>query len=267
MRNPVLNILTILSLLTLCGVSAFVLTIFVNPDSMLNPFPPPTEAVGIVLPTDTPTPQSMPPTWTPQAVTVFVTVGPLAPSATPLFTPTTFVLPTYTATATPTETPTNTPLPTDTSIPPPPTSPPAPTKTKTPVPPANVDLQLTDLIVDPASNASTSPVVLDISVSNVGTSKVTAKLTNTFTRTMTKITWTCVAATGVTCKGSSAKNVSSFSTSLTMSGGGTVTIHVVVDYTPSAPPKTFNTSAQISTSGNVIDIDKTNNAKSASIAP
>ena len=263
MRNPVLNILTILSLLTLCGVSAFVLTIFVNPDSMLNPFPPPTEAVGIVLPTDTPTPQSMPPTWTPQAVTVFVTVGPLAPSATPLFTPTTFVLPTYTATATPTETPTETPLPTDTSEP---TSPPAPTKTKTPVPPAKVDLQLTNLLVT-AGNASTSPVELDISVANVGTSKVTAKLTNAFTRTMTKITWTCVAATGVTCKGSSVKNVSSFSTTLTMSGGGTVTIHVVVNYTPSAPPKTFNTSAQINTSGNVIDVDPTNNALSAPIAP
>jgi hypothetical protein len=263
MRNPVLNILTILSLLCLCGVSAFVLTIFVNPDSALNPFPPPTEPAALVLPTDTPTVQSMPPTWTPQSATSAATIIPLAPSATPLFTPTTFTLPTYTPTATPTETPTETPLPTDTEEPPEPTSPPAPTKTPKPI---KVDLQLTDLLVT-AGNASTSPVELDISVANVGTSKVTAKLTNNFTRKMTKITWTCVAATGVTCKGSSAKNVSSFSTTLTMSGGGTVTLHVVVNFTPSAPPKTFNTSAQINGSGNVVDVDATNNAKSTSIAP
>jgi hypothetical protein len=263
MRNPVLNILTILSLLTLCGVSAFVLTIFVNPDSALNPFPPPTEPAALVLPTDTPTPQSMPPTWTPGPGVASATVAPLALTATPSFTPTTFVLPTYTPTATPTETPTETPLPTDTEVPPEPTNPPAPTKTPKPI---KVDLKIADFVVT-AGNASTSPVELDISVANVGTSKVSASLSNAFTRKMTKITWTCVGATGVTCKGGSAKSVSSFSTSLTLSGGGTVTIHVVANFTPSAPPKAFNTSTQINPSGNVVDVDPTNNAMSTSIAP
>ena len=262
MRNPVLNILTILSLLSLCGVSAFVLTVYFNPDSALNPFPPPTMPAGIVLPTETPTPQSMPPTWTPAPGTASPTTQALAPSSTPLASSTSFVLPTYTPTATATETPTETPTITETPVPPEPTNTKVPTKVPTPV---NVDLQVVSLTQ--GGNASESPVTLDISLKENRTTKVSAKFTNTFTRKMTKIVWTCVGATGVTCKGGTINNASGFSTSLTFSGGGTVTIHVVANYTVPAVPKAFNTSAEINGSGNVKDVDPGNNAQSASFAP
>jgi len=124
MRNPVLNILTLIALLALCGVSAIVLNVFFNPDSALNPFPPPTLPVGIVLPSETPTPQKMPPTWTPGPGTI-IPGNALAPSSTPLASPTGFILPTSTPTPTPTSTftitttavpPTNTPSPSNTPI-------------------------------------------------------------------------------------------------------------------------------------------------------
>lgn len=80
------NLLTVLMLLaTLCVVVVF-MSVFINPNSGWNFFPPATLPPAIALPTLTPTPrQILPPTWTP------------VPSITPTWTPT--------ATMPPTETP------------------------------------------------------------------------------------------------------------------------------------------------------------------
>lgn len=62
----VLNILTILVLLTTLCVGGIFLMIFLNPQSSLNPFPPPT--IPALIPTATVIPTSgvkLPPTWTP----------------------------------------------------------------------------------------------------------------------------------------------------------------------------------------------------------
>ena len=62
----VLNILTILVLLTTLCVGGIFLMIFLNPQSSLNPFPPPT--IPSLIPTATVIPTSsvkLPPTWTP----------------------------------------------------------------------------------------------------------------------------------------------------------------------------------------------------------
>jgi hypothetical protein len=74
----ILSVLVILSALCLGG--AF-MTIFLNPQSSLNPFPPPT--LPVLIPTATVTPTSgvqLPPTWTP--------TPPLPPTNTPTLEPT-----------------------------------------------------------------------------------------------------------------------------------------------------------------------------------
>lgn len=62
----IFNILTGITLLgVLCFSGAF-LTIFINPNSGLNPFPPPTLPAALNFPTATPTLRALlPPTWTP----------------------------------------------------------------------------------------------------------------------------------------------------------------------------------------------------------
>src|SRR3989304_9948692 len=65
----ILNFLTILVLLATVCVAGLFLTIYFNPASGFNPFPPPTLPVVISLPTLTPTPRNLlPPTWTPTAL-------------------------------------------------------------------------------------------------------------------------------------------------------------------------------------------------------
>ncbi len=100
------NILTLLTLLaTVCLLGYFV-TIFVNPYSGLNPFPPPTMPPTLGFPTPTPTLPfaTLPPTWTPSpTLTPLPTNTPKAsptpvPTATATFTPTPAVTPTPTAT-------------------------------------------------------------------------------------------------------------------------------------------------------------------------
>ena len=79
------NILSVLVLLTALCIGGVFLTIFINPQSGLNPFPPAT--LPVLVGTHTPTPTSraiLPPTWTP------------TPSAAPSATPT--PEPTYTLT-------------------------------------------------------------------------------------------------------------------------------------------------------------------------
>ena len=66
-KDVLWNILTIFGIL---GIGILVVAfgfIFTNPQSGLNPFPPPTLPAAIVLPSATPTPLTLPPTWTPVA--------------------------------------------------------------------------------------------------------------------------------------------------------------------------------------------------------
>ena len=106
MKNIALNILAVVVLLAIIAVAFFVLTIYANPASPLNPFPPPTLPANVVIPTLTVTPIFLPATWTPQPVAQ--TEARL--SSTPIPTATTFKLITNTPLPTLTETPTETVL-------------------------------------------------------------------------------------------------------------------------------------------------------------
>lgn len=68
-RNPVtivMNVLTVLFLLSAVCIGVVFATIFINPYVPYNPFPPPTLPAVVSPPTATPTPRGvLPPTWTP----------------------------------------------------------------------------------------------------------------------------------------------------------------------------------------------------------
>lgn len=107
------NILTVVVVvMTICLCIGFG-SLLINPQSSINPFPPPTRPVEAEFPTATPTPKSvLPPTWTP-APTIFATDTPL-PTNTQVPTNTAPVLESPTP-AEPTQTqevgqPTNTPV-------------------------------------------------------------------------------------------------------------------------------------------------------------
>ena len=104
MKFSVWDALSILTLMGLCVVGVIVATIFANPASAFNPFPPPTLPASIILPSVTPTAFYMPPTWTPVGNNPG-TVEKVA-SQTPLPTATGFVLPSFTPTFTVTPSPT-----------------------------------------------------------------------------------------------------------------------------------------------------------------
>ncbi len=96
--NLIWNVLTMLVLLATIALAGMILSIFLNPYSAFNPFPPPTPPVLLQLPTLTPTPLVIfEPTWTPvPSLTPTATFTPrptetLIPTETPfpLFTPTT----------------------------------------------------------------------------------------------------------------------------------------------------------------------------------
>lgn len=121
-----LEIATVVVVVLIALVILCYLTIYLNPQFVLNPFKPPTPTVTAqarvtVAPTWTPTPTS-PPTATPTATPTW-TPSPTATS-TPTPIPPTLTVP---PTATPTPTPTNT-------SPPPPPKPRPPTATPTPWP-------------------------------------------------------------------------------------------------------------------------------------
>ncbi len=59
------NVLTIFVLLGALLACVFQLVIFTNPHTALNPLPPPDVPLALVLPSSTPTPKVLPPTWTP----------------------------------------------------------------------------------------------------------------------------------------------------------------------------------------------------------
>ena len=63
--NLIWNILTVVVLVIALCVGVIFLTVFINPNAGINPFPPPTFPVAMELDTLTPTPkQVLPPTWT-----------------------------------------------------------------------------------------------------------------------------------------------------------------------------------------------------------
>lgn len=76
-RDRIFNILSVFGLLCVLGVIAATFMIFRDPHASINPFPPPTMPVMIVLPTATATPRILPPTWT-------ATAPPLPPTGTPV---------------------------------------------------------------------------------------------------------------------------------------------------------------------------------------
>lgn len=59
------NLLTGIVVIATVGLIGYFLILFSNPQVPMNPFPPPTMPVLAVLPENTATPPSLPPTWTP----------------------------------------------------------------------------------------------------------------------------------------------------------------------------------------------------------
>jgi hypothetical protein len=109
----VLNLLTVSVFLMMGGLIAIFVYIYLYPDSPVNRFPPPTLAVAMVLPTDTPETPTLLPTATSTRTslptktrlpTITPTPGPPTPTETP-------VPPTPTPTSTDTPEPTLTPKP------------------------------------------------------------------------------------------------------------------------------------------------------------
>jgi hypothetical protein len=222
MKFSVWDALSILTLMGLCVVGIIVATIFTNPASAFNPFPPPTLPASIVLPSDTPTPVYMPPTWTPVGANPN-DVGKVA-SQTPLPTSTGFVLPSFTPTFTETPTVTETPTPTVTRTP-----------TNTHVPHTNTPQPTTALVCLGISQSVVSvnpPVVgppaaagdyaVDITVNGDSGHKVNGASVTFSTSKKTTVHWTCSGSNG-SCHSSG----TSFSvSSINMFANGSVTIHV-----------------------------------------
>jgi hypothetical protein len=75
------NFLTICTILASIGLIGALLMIYSNPFISINPFPPPTLPVLVVIPTSTATPVLLPPTWTPTIA--MVTETPVPPTSTP----------------------------------------------------------------------------------------------------------------------------------------------------------------------------------------
>ena len=93
MKNTAWNILAVLALLSIVALAFVFLNIYSNPDSSLNPFPPPTSPANVMIPSSTITPLRLPATWTPKPVAPTEA----RPSSTPVPTATTYKLITDTA--------------------------------------------------------------------------------------------------------------------------------------------------------------------------
>lgn len=83
-NDTVWNILTTLLVLATVSAIFFFLFLFSNPNTALNPFPPPTLPVLVQIPTSTPTQVMLPPTWTP-TVAITMTPEPTIEEATATF--------------------------------------------------------------------------------------------------------------------------------------------------------------------------------------
>ena len=167
MKASFWDVLAVIILLALLGVGVVFAQIYLNPQSALNPFPPPTLPGELVLPSPTATLKKLADTWTPEATTdqhvndLRASSTPL-PSWTPYQTATSTVTTTYTVTATPTHTATITLTPTVTRTPtrtntPIPSATHPPTATRSPVPPTRTpNLTATKLAAQVTSMAQTS---------------------------------------------------------------------------------------------------------------
>jgi hypothetical protein len=80
------NVLTILVLLTTLVVGLIFLILFSNPQSAINPFPPPTLLIPISLSTAAPLGLSLPPTWTPAPSPLPTITDTPGPTPTPILT-------------------------------------------------------------------------------------------------------------------------------------------------------------------------------------
>jgi len=113
-QNPLLlDILSVVVLLSACYLAYIFLSIFINPNSSFNPFPPPPLPTRYQTPTTTSTIIPQPPTWTPTLTIQPTATRTKAPTWTPL---SAVVTPTITETSLPTaiegtETIANTPSP------------------------------------------------------------------------------------------------------------------------------------------------------------
>ncbi len=105
-RERVINMMTALVLLCVICLTAGFVTIFKNPYSFINPFPPPALPTPLSLPTASPTSKmALPPTWTATATLESTATETQRPTATIPHTPTTFSLVTPSPTATATDPP------------------------------------------------------------------------------------------------------------------------------------------------------------------
>ena len=110
MKLSIWDVLTGILLLAILLVGGLVMSVFANPYTAINPFPPQKLPPTVVIPTSTPTFRAMPATWTPNAETVqaYAALGyTLVPTDTAGPSPTGFTL-TFTDTPQDTETPTPT---------------------------------------------------------------------------------------------------------------------------------------------------------------
>jgi hypothetical protein len=137
MKPRTWDILSILGLVSICCLGVVFTSIAMNPNSSLNPFPPPTMPALLDLPSSTPTLRSLPSTWTPTSPDSGNSV---LPTQTLPPTRTGWVMPTFTSTPTNTPTRTNTPTITKT---PTETRRPSATRTKKPTDTESPDLTAT----------------------------------------------------------------------------------------------------------------------------
>jgi hypothetical protein len=111
------NILTIVTLVGVLCLGGYFLSVFINPNSALNPFPPPVLPTLVEFPTATWTPIQPPATWTPTPTLQPSPTRTEAPTWTPVPSNTPFFLSTGTLRWTPTRTPMPSKTPKATSMP------------------------------------------------------------------------------------------------------------------------------------------------------
>jgi type VI secretion system secreted protein VgrG len=153
------DVLAVIVLLATIVIGVIFATIYSDPFSSLNPFPPPTLPSVLVLPTATNTPYRLPVTWTPVPKSMVGVTDTLAPSSTTLPSSTGFVLPSPTNTNTPTATSTSTSTATSTptiTLSPSATKIPTNTYTFTPRPSATLTSTVTQTVTETISALPTA---------------------------------------------------------------------------------------------------------------
>ena len=109
MKLTLWDILAVLALVATAGIIIIYGTLFINPHTSINLFPPPEMPTPLVLPTSTATLRMLPQTWTPTPFGGAPTE--VKPSGTPIPSGTPVILPSGTITLVPTHTVTRNPYP------------------------------------------------------------------------------------------------------------------------------------------------------------